>query len=272
MPTPAPYNTPDFCFILYLLQYRSPVTELPLAICTNPGIPKGYSPSTLFSYVYTGKSNSISIGKTLDSNPSDFAEIPVASGVFSQGSLLSGELSGTSYRLNILTYNIPAISSVLTVSETTISRGVVGQVTDGGSSYKIELVNKNDRLTKQERFVTNDSCMNGLGKGKCAFSVTSQTRTVVSVTNGNTFTISPPITLTPNYQYSLIIGTRRYVVDTPNSTTTSLRIIGRIQGKPNFVRVEPYCNLTYAQCQIYGQLTKFNGIPFLQSEGRNINL
>jgi hypothetical protein len=255
----------EFFFSLYLSNLFSSDLSKTIAICTNnnrsPLLP--LRPST--EYIYTGDNEAVSISKTLAANPTNFKNIPNL--VIPPGVVLSRQLIGTEFELTLTTF------SGLVPTETTIMRGQVGKVTQKFLTVDLELLSDTSRLSTTSKLKTSVGCMNILGDGKCTVSKQRVTTGCMGLAGEDKFLISPGVSLNPTFNYEVIVGTTRYLVDKSRSTATSIAIVGVLQGQPQKISIQKHCNKTTTVCTAsYNNLAQFNGIVLLPTDGLVLNM
>jgi hypothetical protein len=255
----------EFFFSLYLSNLFSSDLSKTIAICTNsnrsPLLP--LRPST--EYIYTGDNEAVSISKTLAANPTNFKNIPNL--VIPPGVVLSRQLIGTEFELTLTTF------SDLVPTETMIMRGQVGKVTQKFLTVDLELLSDTSRLSTTSKLKTSVGCMNILGDGKCTVNKEKVTTGCVGLDGVDKFLIFPGVSLNPTFNYEVIVGTTRYLVDKARSTSTSIAIIGVLQGQPQKISIQKHCNKTTTVCTgSYNNLAQFNGIVLLPTDGLVLNM
>jgi hypothetical protein len=149
---------------------------------------------------------------------------------------------------------------------------MIGKVSMSGSLVKIELVSFNERLKSRDLYKVSSSCMNTLGELKCTVPNPVTVLAVSSITNNNIVNLLSPFALSVGAQHELVIGTTSYIVDPALSNPNAIKIVGNIQGTPQFVKMKLHCNGTIQQCSLYGNLSQFNGSVMLVSAISNTNL
>jgi hypothetical protein len=255
----------EFFFSLYLSNLFSSDLSKTIAICTNsnrcPLLP--LRPST--EYIYTGDNEAVSISKTLAANPTNFKNIPNL--VIPPGVVLSRQLIGTEFELTLTTF------SDLVPTETTIMRGQVGKVTQKFLTVDLELLSDTSRLSTTSKLKTSVGCMNILGDGKCTVNKERVTTGCVGLDGTDKFLIFPGVSLNPAFNYEVIVGTTRYLVDKARTTSTSIAIVGVLQGQPQKISIQRHCNKTTTVCTAsYNNLAQFNGIVLLPTDGLVLNM
>lgn len=258
-------STPEYWFTLYLSNLFSSDLSKTIAICTNsnrsPLLP--LRPAT--EYIYTGDNEAVSISKTLAANPTNFKNIPNL--VIPPGVVLSRQLIGKEFELTLTTF------SDLILTETTIMRGQVGKVTQKFLTVDLELLSDTSRLSTTSKLKTSVGCMNILGDGKCTVNKERVTTSCVGLDGTNKFLIFPGVNLNPVFNYEVIVGTTRYLVDKVRSSSTSIAVIGILQGQPQKISIQKHCNKTTTVCTAsYNNLAQFNGIVLLPTDGLVLNM
>jgi hypothetical protein len=263
MPLPSK-NSPDFFYTLYFSNLFTPDLSKQIAICTNANRCPLLPLNPLFSYIYTGDAEAVSISKTLAGNPTNFKNIPAS--VIPEGAVLSRQLIGTGARLTLTTF------LDLTPSETTIFQGQIGKVTQKFLSVDLELLSSTSRLTTTSRLKTSTSCMNTLGEGLCTVNKGTATTGCTGI-GGSNFLISPGLTLNPVFEYEVVVGTTKYLVDKSLSTVNSIQVIGLLQGVPQKISIQKHCNRTPTTCSTsYNNLSQFNGLDLLPADAIVVNM
>jgi hypothetical protein len=258
-------STPEYWFTLYLSNLFSADLSKTIAICTNsnrsPLLP--LRPST--EHIYTGDNEAVSISKTLAANPTNFKNIPNL--VIPPGVVLSRQLVGTEFELTLTTF------SDLVPTETTIMRGQVGKVTQKFLTVDLELLSDTSRLSTTSKLKTSVGCMNILGEGKCTVNKERVTTGCVGLDGTDKFLIFPGVSLNPAFNYEVIVGTTRYLVDKARSSSSSIAIVGVLQGQPQKISIQKHCNKTTTVCTAsYNNLAQFNGIVLLPTDGLVLNM
>jgi hypothetical protein len=257
-------SAPDFFFTLYFSNLFTPDLSKQIAICTNANRCPLFSLNPLYSYIYTGDAEAVSISKTLAGNPTNFKNIP--GGVIPEGVILSRQLVGTDVRLTLTTFNN------LAPTETTVFTGQVGKVTQKFLSVDLELLSDTARLSTTARLKTSVGCMNTLGVGLCTVNRTPVITGCTGIGVSN-FLISPGMTLNPSFEYEVVVGTTRYLVNKAVTTVNSISVVGLLQGVPQKIMVQKHCNRTVATCSgTYNNLSQFNGIILLPADSLVINM
>jgi Uncharacterized conserved protein (DUF2163) len=258
-------NQPEFFFTLYLSNLFSSDLSKTIAICTNSNQSPLLPLRPLTEYIYTGDNEAVSISKTLAANPTNFKNIPNL--VIPPGVVLSRQLIGTEFELTLTTF------SSLVPTETTIMRGQVGKVTQKFLTVDLELLSDTSRLSTTSKLKTSVGCMNILGDGKCTVNKERVTTDCVGLDGTDKFLIFPDVSLNSVFNYEVIVGTTRYLVDKARSTATSIAIVGVLQGQPQKISIQKHCNKTTTVCTAsYNNLAQFNGIVLLPTDGLVLNM
>lgn len=211
----------------------------------------------------TGSIEAVSYNKDVQTRPTYYSAIPKS--VISDEIINSRQLTGTTFTLDI-----QGVSPVRQVYP--LMSGVIGAITSDDFSVKLELVSESEKLKTQGVLKVSQDCMNTLGVGKCTVPNPSINLPVASIV-GNVVNLNSPVSaFDPLSEYELTVGTTSYLVDKSQSTTTSLYIIGKIMGKPQFVKYKKHCNQSLLQCGKYNNLKQFNGSPFLTASVLNVIL
>lgn len=257
-------NSGEFFFTLYLSNLFSSDLSKTIAICTNSNRSPLLPLRPLTEYIYTGDNEAVSISKTLAANPTNFKNIPNL--VIPPGVVLSRQLIGTAFELTLITF------FGLVPTETTIMRGQIGKVTQKFLTVDLELLSDTSRLTTTSKLKTSVGCMNTLGDGKCTVSNEKVVAACVGL-DGDKFLIYPGVSLNSAFNYEVIVGTTRYLVDKARSTATSIAVVGVLQGQPQLISIQKHCNKTITVCTgSYNNLAQFNGIILLPSDGLVLNM
>lgn len=212
-----------------------------------------------------GTNEAVSFNKDVQSSPTYFSAIPKS--VITQEIINSRQLIGTKFTLDVQGVYPSRVKYPLMA-------GVIGSITSDDFSCKLELVSENEKLKTQGILKVSQDCMNTLGIGKCTVSnptVLAQLDTIVGRNTLNLFTPFIP-SFDPQAEYEVTTGSTSYLVNKALSTTSSLRIVGSIAGKPQFIKIKKHCNQSLAQCAKYNNLAQFNGCPFLTASVLNVVL
>jgi hypothetical protein len=217
-------------------------------------------------YAYAcGTNEAVSFNKDVQSSPTYFSAIPKS--VISQDVINSRQLIGTKFTLDVqAVYPTRVIYPLMT--------GIIGSITSDDFSCKLELVSENEKLKTQGVLKVSQDCMNTLGIGKCTVSNPTTFAQVDTLVGRNTINLFTPFisSFDTLAEYEVTVGTTSYLVNKSLSTTSSLRIIGSIPGKPQFIKIKKHCNQSLAQCGKYNNLAQFNGCPFLTASVLNVVL
>jgi hypothetical protein len=211
----------------------------------------------------TGSNEAVSYNKDVQSSPTYISGIPRS--VISRDVILSRQLIGTTFTLDVQSVYPNRLVYPL-------MKGVIGSIMGDDFSSKLELISENEKLKSQGILKVSQDCMNTLGVGKCTVPNPVILREVGDVTTRNTLNLDIPIdgSFDPLAEYEVTIGTTSYLVDKTASSESNLKIVGNILGKPQFVKVKKHCNQSLIQCGKYGNLSQFNGNPFLTASVLNI--
>jgi hypothetical protein len=253
-----------YYFRLFLHElYRDFVADRKICLITDAAIidfsEPGWHPHAC------GTNEAVSFNKDVQSSPTYFSSIPKS--VIAQDVILSRQLIGTKFTLDAqAVYPTRQIYPLMT--------GIIGSVTSDDFSCKLELVSENEKLKTQGVLKVSQDCMNTLGIGKCTVSNPTISAQVDSVVNRDTIELTTPFVTAfdSSAEYEVTVGTTSYLINKSLSTTSSLKIIGSLSGKPQFVKIRKHCNQSLSQCARYSNLHQFNGSPFLTSSVLNVVL
>ena len=261
---PTGFSPQVYYFRLFLdeLYYNYPANKK-VCIITDAST-SDFSKVGWYPYA-SGSNEAVSYNKDVQTSPTYFSGIPRS--VIPKEIILSRQLIGTKFTLDA-----QAVFPTRIVYP--LMSGTIGAVTGDDFSTKLELVSENEKLRSQGILKVSQDCMNTLGIGKCTVSNPTIFREVTSIVTGNVINLASPFVVSFDFQaeYEVSVGSTSYLVNKSLSTVSSLVIVGRIHGKPQFVKIKKHCNQSLLQCGKYNNLKQYNGVPFLTASVLNIIL